>query len=63
MKATFHGKIREIFGILSALMSELPESGGIGYSRVFIRYIAATQERKMVDEFAEIMKKQSETYM
>ncbi|MEI6260682.1 MAG: Rpn family recombination-promoting nuclease/putative transposase [Deltaproteobacteria bacterium] len=60
MKAAFHGKIREIFSTLSALMSELPESGGIRYVRVFIRYIAATQERKTVDEFTEIMKKQSE---
>ncbi|MEI6259134.1 MAG: hypothetical protein WCR46_04415 [Deltaproteobacteria bacterium] len=60
MKAAFHGKIREIFDTLSALMSELPESGGIRYVRVFIRYIAATQERKTVDEFTEIMKKQSE---
>jgi hypothetical protein len=60
MKAAFHGKIREIFSTLSALMSELPEGGGIRYVRVFIRYIAATQERKMVDEFTEIMKKQSE---
>ena len=60
MKAAFHGKIREIFSTLSALMSELPECGGIRYVRVFIRYIAATQERKMVDEFTEIMKKQSE---
>jgi hypothetical protein len=58
MKAAFHGKIREIFSTLSALMSELPESGGIRYVRVFIRYIAATQERKMVEEFTEIMKKQ-----
>jgi len=60
MKAAFHGKIREIFDTLSALMSELPESGGIGYVRVFIRYIAATQERKTVEEFTGIMKKQSE---
>jgi hypothetical protein len=60
MKAAFHGKIREIFGTLSALMSELPESGGIGYVRVFIRYIAATQERKTVEEFTGIMMKQSE---
>ena len=60
MKAAFHGKIREIFDILSALMSELPESGGIRYVRIFIRYIAATQERKTVEEFTGIMKKQSE---
>ena len=60
MKAAFHGKIREIFDTLSALMSELPENGGIRYIRVFIRYIAATQERKTVDEFTGIMKKQSE---
>jgi hypothetical protein len=60
MKAAFHGKIREIFATLSELMSELPENGGIGYVRVFIRYIAATQERKTVEEFAGIMKKQSE---
>jgi predicted transposase/invertase (TIGR01784 family) len=60
MKAAFHGKIREIFSILSALMSELPENGGIRYVRVFIRYIAATQKRKTVDEFTEIMKKHSE---
>ncbi len=60
MKAAFHGKIREIFDTLSALMSELPENGGIRYVRVFIRYIAATQERKTVDEFTVIMKKQSE---
>jgi len=60
MKAAFHGKIREIFDTLSALMSELPENGGIRYVRVFIRYIAATQERKTVDEFTGIMKKQSE---
>ena len=60
MKAAFHGKIREIFSILSALMSELPENGGIRYVRVFIRYIAATLKRKTVDEFTEIMKKHSE---
>ena len=60
MKAAFHGKIREIFSILSALMSELQENGGIRYVRVFIRYIAATQERKTVEEFTGIMKKQSE---
>jgi len=53
---TNHGKIREIFDTLSALMSELPESGGIRYVRVFIRYIAATQERKTVEEFTGIMK-------
>jgi flagellar biosynthesis/type III secretory pathway protein FliH len=41
-------------------MSELPENGGIRYVRVFIRYIAATQKRKTVDEFTEIMKKRSE---
>jgi len=60
MKAAFHGKIREIFGTLSELMSELPDSGGTRYVRVFIRYIAATQERKTVEEFAGIMKKHSE---
>jgi hypothetical protein len=38
----------------------LPENGGIRYVRVFIRYIAATQKRKTVDEFTEIMKKHSE---
>jgi hypothetical protein len=60
MKAAFHGKIREIFTTLSEMMSELPESGGIGYVRIFIRYIAATQERKTVEDFAGIMKKYSE---
>ena len=60
MKAAFHGKIREIFGTLSELMSELQDSGGTRYVRVFIRYIAATQERKTVEEFAGIMKKHSE---
>lgn len=52
MFAAYHEPIREALGLAAALLAQLPETGGINYVRVFIRYLAATQEEKTVEAFA-----------
>ncbi|MEZ4863019.1 MAG: hypothetical protein R3C14_16995 [Caldilineaceae bacterium] len=39
-------------------IAELPETGGINYVRIFIRYLLATQEREQVREFVRAVQEQ-----
>jgi hypothetical protein len=49
-----------MFKKLIGLLSQLPESPGISFVRLFLIYIIATQEQGTVSEFAELMRKQSQ---
>jgi hypothetical protein len=33
-------------------MAQVPQTGGVNYVAVFVLYLAATQERRIVNEFA-----------
>ncbi len=60
IKAKYHGNLIRMFKKLVRLLSQVPESGGINFVRVFLIYIIATQDPETVSEFAKLMKKQSE---
>ncbi|MCE7986763.1 MAG: hypothetical protein DYG89_36780 [Caldilinea sp. CFX5] len=53
MFAAYHEPIREALQLAAQLLAQLPETGGINYVRVFVRYLTATQENKTVEAFAE----------
>ena len=55
MFAAYHEPIRETLVFAARLLAKMPESGGINYVRIFVRYLLATQERNQVREFVEIV--------
>ncbi len=52
MFAAFHEPIQEALNLAAQLLAQVPESGGVNYVRVFVRYVFATQERRRVVNFA-----------
>ena len=55
MFAAYHEPLRETLALAARLLADLPESSGINYVRIFVRYLLATQERAQVREFVEIV--------
>lgn len=52
MFAAYHEPIQEALQLAAQLLAQLPETGGINYICVFVRYLAATQEEKTVEAIA-----------
>lgn len=52
MFAAYHEPIRETLQLAAQLLAQVPETGGINYVRIFVRYLTATQEKKTVEAFA-----------
>lgn len=50
--AAYHDLVEDALRAAAQLLAHLPESGGIDYMRVFVRYVFATQERPKVVNFA-----------
>lgn len=56
MFAAYHEPIQEALTLAARLLAEMPEQGGINYVRIFVRYLLATQERRQVREFVELVR-------
>ena len=52
MMAAVRAQVREALQMAAPLMAQLTRTGGIDYVAVFVLYLAATQERSVVTEFA-----------
>ena len=53
--ATYHEMVEDVLRSAAHLLAHLPESGGIDYMRVFVRYVYATQDRPTVVNFARMV--------
>lgn len=60
MFAAYHEPILEALQLAAQLLAQLPETGGINYVRVFVRYLTATQEEKTVEAFAAAVEQHTE---
>ena len=52
MMAAVRSQAQEAPRLAAPLMAQLTRTGGVDYVAVFVLYLAATQERKVVNEFA-----------
>jgi hypothetical protein len=52
MMAAVRSQMRDALQRAAPLMAQLTHTGGIDYVAVFVLYLAATQERRVVNEFA-----------
>ena len=52
MMAAYRAQVREALRLAAPLMAQLTRTGGIDYIAMFVIYLAATQERKTVNEVA-----------
>src|SRR5690606_36368198 len=52
MMAAVRAQVREALQAAAPLMAQLTRTGGIDYVAVFVLYLAATEERRVVTEFA-----------
>ena len=52
MMAAVRAQVREALQAAAPLMAQLTRTGGVDYVAVFVLYLAATQERRVVTEFA-----------
>ncbi|MBV7329497.1 Rpn family recombination-promoting nuclease/putative transposase [Chloroflexi bacterium TSY] len=59
MFAAYHEPVREVLSMIARLLERLPQTGGINYVRVFIRYIIATQESETVSDFVQMLQAQT----
>lgn len=53
MFAAYHKPIQEALILAASLLVQMPETDGINYVRVFVRYLLATQAHETVTEFVE----------
>jgi hypothetical protein len=53
MFAAYHKPIQEALSLAASLLVQMPETDGINYVRVFVRYLLATQAHETVTEFVE----------
>lgn len=53
MFAAYHEPIQEALILAASLLAEMPDTSGINYVRIFVRYLLATQQQKMVAEFVD----------
>uniref|UniRef100_A0A7C1JX66 Rpn family recombination-promoting nuclease/putative transposase n=1 Tax=Caldilinea aerophila TaxID=133453 RepID=A0A7C1JX66_9CHLR len=52
MMAAYQKRMQEALRLAAPLMAQLTRGGGLNYVAVFVVYLAATQERRVVNEFA-----------
>lgn len=52
MMAAYRAQVEEALRLAAPLMAQLTHTGGVNYVAVFVLYLAATQERRVVNEFA-----------
>ena len=52
MMAAVQAQVQEALRQAAPLMAQLTRTGGVDYVAIFVLYLAATQERKVVNEFA-----------
>jgi predicted transposase/invertase (TIGR01784 family) len=53
MFAAYHKPIQEALILAASLLVQMPETDGINYVRVFVRYLLATQPHEAVTEFVD----------
>ncbi|MCE7988615.1 MAG: hypothetical protein DYG89_46255 [Caldilinea sp. CFX5] len=53
MFAAYHKPIQEALILAASLLVQMPETDGINYVRVFVRYLLATQPHETVTEFVD----------
>lgn len=53
MFAAYHKPIQEALILAASLLVQMPETDGINYVRIFVRYLLATQPNETVTEFVE----------
>lgn len=56
MMAAFDKSVREALRYAAQLSAQVAQSGGVNYMEVFVVYLAATQERRVVQEFVEVVR-------
>lgn len=52
MMAAYRAQMQEALRLAAPLMAQVTRTGGVNYVAVFVLYLAATQERRVVNEFA-----------
>ena len=52
LMAAYRAQVQEALHLAARLMAQLTQTGGVNYVAVFVLYLAATQERQVVNEFA-----------
>ena len=52
LMAAYRAQVQEALRLAAPLMAQLTHTGGVNYVAVFVLYLAATQERRIVNEFA-----------
>ena len=57
LMAAYHEPVGEALAQAARLLAQIPQSGGLNYVEVFVVYLAATQERRVVQEFAETVRR------
>ena len=50
--AAYRAQVQEALRLAARLMAQVTQTGGVNYVAVFVLYLAATQERRIVNEFA-----------
>jgi predicted transposase/invertase (TIGR01784 family) len=57
MMAAYQKRMREALRLAAPLVAQLTRTGGLDYVAVFVIYLASTQERRVVNEFAAQVKR------
>jgi hypothetical protein len=57
MMAAYHEPIHELLDQAARLLAQVVKTGGMDYVGVFVVYLVATQERRIVQEFAETVRR------
>jgi predicted transposase/invertase (TIGR01784 family) len=57
MMAAYHAPVRELLSQAARLLAQVARTGGMDYVGVFVVYLAATQERRLVQDFAETVRR------
>ncbi len=60
MMAAFRKFVHKALAQAAQLMAQVEQTGGIDYGKVFLIYLATTQERRTVQDFAEMIDRQTE---
>ncbi|MBX2999875.1 MAG: Rpn family recombination-promoting nuclease/putative transposase [Caldilineaceae bacterium] len=57
MMAAYHEPVRALLDQAAKLLAQVAKTGGIDYVSIFVVYLVATQERRIVQEFAETVRR------
>ncbi len=60
LMAAFQKFVQKALTQVAQLMAQVEQTGGIDYAKVFVFYLAATQERRTVQEFVEMINRHAE---